>query len=98
MSGRDHKATLDTITRCARTFVALAATVSPDEIKTAQHAVSMADSVGPLLDPTQWMRANETNSLERQQKLLQWFKQSRDQLSEIFPDAAAMLNPSEVIE
>lgn len=90
---RTYTEVMDTITSCAKTFAFMSLEISTKDAETAQACVDLADSIGPVLHPSQWIGANKKQSLERQLLLMKWFTSSRKQLAAIFPDYAGAINP-----
>ena len=94
MVRNEHEQTLQGITSAFRSFAVLALAVSNEQLSAARDAVSKADAVGWAVDPTAYMRAQNSGSLQRQKKLLDLFAKTRAELCGIFPDLAAMLAAS----
>ena len=50
-----------------------------------------ADSLGVMLDPTAWIRANDSGSLEAQRELVRWARETRNAFARLQPFARRTL-------
>lgn len=57
--------------------------LSMAEAEKVKHTLDMADSLGPVLHPSEWMKAAD---LDRQKKLVEVYLRTCRELRDIFPD------------
>lgn len=88
----DHDATMEHMLTALRHFLLLASVVPQAHVTRAAEVVSMAESVGAILDPTAYRRALYSGSLERQQRIVALFTRTKAELLQIFPGDAAVLS------
>ena len=90
-----HERTVETILAIFRDFAVASLSVPDADVTAATNAVSMAKSVGFMFDPTAYRKALYNGSLDRQESVLRLFARTRGELSNIFPDVAAVLEAIE---
>ncbi len=71
MNNEDFRQNFDHLIMTTRSFLAFSAAVSNDELKEMLAGISMADSVGYILDPTAYRTALADGRLERQRALIE---------------------------
>lgn len=87
----NHARTMDAVQMAFRQFALFALLVPADHVDASREAVSRAESIGFVIDPTAYRRALSSGSLERQRELLNLFVKVRADLARIFPGDAAQL-------
>lgn len=88
----NHEVTMASIMNAFRSFFMLSALVSKEELEQAREAISGAESIGFMIDPTKYRNALYSGSLDQQRKLIDLFYETRKKLSEIFPKDASLLD------
>lgn len=81
----DHVETMERLQLAFQQFALIAALVDDADVRASQDAVSMADSVGFLVDPTRYQQALSNGSLKRQRELLDLFAETKARLKVLFP-------------
>ena len=82
----DHQETLDLVQVAFRNFAVIATHLEDAQIERAVKAVSEAESIGFVLDPTAYRDALQTGSLRRQRELLALYQKTKSELRRIFPE------------
>jgi hypothetical protein len=86
-----HEQTCDAMVQAFRQFAIHSLLVSDEDLKAAREAAASAESIGFMVDPTAYRRALQSGSLQRQRKLIALFERTRNELAQIFPDLASVL-------
>ena len=86
-AGEAHKDTMDAIIQVFRTFIVVSRTqIEPEKVAAAKQAVTQAESIGSILDPTSYRKASASGTLERQLRLLKLYEHINHELAELFDD------------
>lgn len=86
-----HEQTLDTMLGAFRSFLLVSATITREDATRAKDAVLQAESIGFVIDPTQYRHALFSGSLDRQKQIVTLFIETREKLLTIFPGDARMI-------
>jgi len=79
-----HEQTMSRLQDVFRSFLLMSADITDAELSDAQDAVSTADSIGWVIDPTRYREALAEGSLERQRELLSLFVDARSRLKKLY--------------
>lgn len=83
---RTYAQVMDQITQAFRLFkVAGPGILSEAEVAKAQRTIDMMDSAGAIFFPSEWMRANQGDGIDRQRRLVALYQHAARELDEIFP-------------
>ncbi len=92
MNNDEFRRNLEMLTMATRSFLMLSGCVSDDELGEMLKTVSLADSVGFIIDPTAYRTALADGRLDRQKALIEAHQAFRAAVAKHFtmtPEAAA---------
>ncbi len=81
----DYQRTITDMLNAFRSFAIVGAVVSDSEAAAAGRAISTAEAIGWVVDPTQYRAALSNGSLDRQKAIVDLFIEIRRKLTGIFP-------------
>jgi hypothetical protein len=86
--GYDHKETMEQLVHAMRTFTLMVAGL---DLAAASETLSMAHSIGPIVDPTAYHRALHNGGLDQQRRIVNAAQRFMKEIGEVWPDAKEMM-------
>lgn len=90
-AGYDHLGTMNAIVNLFRSFAMTSVIVTTAEAEFARDTLELADTLGPMIDPTAYRTALNKGTIDQQKKLVKLFLKNRAELIELFPEAGILL-------
>lgn len=84
MNNDEFKSCMDLLQMSARSFMALTFTITDEDLATMLKTIDLAESVGHIVDPTQYREASQSGSLQRQRCLIEAHQQFRASIAKHF--------------
>lgn len=83
-----HVATMNAISITLQMAFLGTAEISDADLTACADTIERADSVGPIVHPSEYKRALSTGTLDQQRQLIAWMRQTKALAQGLFPQLA----------